>query len=96
MSLYMYTILPTLSAWMFYAIWRFRLWKKSISTVTIVLTYIISAVLFYNGYIDIALIVITMAVVWLIFRAMLRAEIDTITTNQYSGKDRRNDRNNQR
>jgi hypothetical protein len=54
----------------------------------------LGSILMYNGYIDVTLILITIVVVWLIFRAMTRAETDTMFSNMYKGKERRNARDN--
>jgi dolichol kinase len=75
-------------------VFRFKIWKKSISTTIAVAVYSAVAYLFYFGYLDAGIIIVTAGVYIMLFRSMTRAETDTISTNRYKGKDRRNVHNN--
>ena len=85
----MYVLAPILGFALLGGIIKFKLYRKSVSTSIIVITYTAASTLFYFGMQGLALLLITISVVALYFRALGREDNDTLTTNRFTGKERR-------
>ena len=89
MTYFMYTFMPILAFGLMGGIIRFKMYKTSVSTTVITIAFAVCSMLFYFGMTTIAMILMTVAVLVLYFRALRRSPSDTLWDNNYDGRNRR-------
>ena len=89
MTYFMYSFTPILAFALLSGLITFKIYKRSISTSVIVVTYCIASTLFFFGYVGSAMLISTAAILILYARAITRAENDTWSTNKFIKERRR-------
>lgn len=81
MSSLSYTLPTILSIYMLFGVLRYKLWKRSITITIVIIGQVIAEPLFYFGYIDCAIGVMTTSILIAYFRSIGKDDTDTISGN---------------